>query len=727
MMIKKTLFLLICLVGTNSLYSDVRTELYPSDKIIQFAPGKSSGSDLSDEEREKIKKLAEKHNQEKNSKIILNGFATIDGSREFNKRLSNERVNSVKDILMTYGISASSIETKSYGETGNSVSPIFSSVYGKVISGNLIQPTYYWNAWLEKTDDNISEVDIAPTYESETELKPGDNNDMFIDFSGIPYDEPGIQTQQANQKLIDKFKNQETITLELVVIPDPKIFDTEPKIIKNYEINLKKLRSFIKNPIPPKNVMEDLKDENSSHSYSFTKKPYAFKLKSKNIDSTKIGSIGISIWYNGKPVDELILSFCVKPDNGNECPRIVSVGKSAVFDAAVPDEKLLKIPNAALHILKFSDKQVYGVFSVNDKSSSTNDQPENLIDKYKIWSISEDYNEFLFSLKRNKDNFQKLTDLDNLEAVKNPDDDLKKILFPNKKDNPNVKNAEQAFIDFSKTNVIEEQMPFMDNPKRIFIRMLSDEENQSVHFPLGRLNYGDNEQSYLGFHFLIETSFPRQNYEITDKCINNIVPVMFPEIFTEGKTINEKLNTWLVHNQDTTGTIDTYELNLNDKKFPVTSNFDAFSTWIKTDNTYDSSFLVITSHHADGNMYFNEYSAQIVPNNMNLRFKEPSVFLMNGCNTSDKTPNGILDKFNTLGFDAGIVTENPISSDFAGDYLVCFYNVLKNAKGKTITVGKAFWDVQKCFYPANQLQNAKFRRRALGYILTGNSEVKICP
>ncbi|HZJ81633.1 MAG TPA: OmpA family protein, partial [Guyparkeria sp.] len=51
-----------------------------------------------------------------NRKAVIEGHTDERGSREYNIALGERRANAVRDVLQSYGVSASQIDTVSYGE-----------------------------------------------------------------------------------------------------------------------------------------------------------------------------------------------------------------------------------------------------------------------------------------------------------------------------------------------------------------------------------------------------------------------------------------------------------------------------------------------------------------------------------------------------------------------------------------------------------------------------------
>jgi len=66
--------------------------------------------------RRTVQKVAEFLNQYPERKILIEGFTDSRGSDDYNRHLSEDRAQSVKELLVTNGVDASRIEVEGYGE-----------------------------------------------------------------------------------------------------------------------------------------------------------------------------------------------------------------------------------------------------------------------------------------------------------------------------------------------------------------------------------------------------------------------------------------------------------------------------------------------------------------------------------------------------------------------------------------------------------------------------------
>ena len=93
-------------------------------KLIDFLQGesstllfKASSSVISDDSQLKLSELNAVLTQYPNASIIIEGHASSDGSMGYNQKLSEQRAASVKNALISLGISDNRMETAAYGET----------------------------------------------------------------------------------------------------------------------------------------------------------------------------------------------------------------------------------------------------------------------------------------------------------------------------------------------------------------------------------------------------------------------------------------------------------------------------------------------------------------------------------------------------------------------------------------------------------------------------------
>tara|TARA_B100001063_G_C16760410_1_gene555679 strand:+ start:1021 stop:2331 length:1311 start_codon:yes stop_codon:yes gene_type:complete len=94
------------------------------EKLVSFLQGEKStllfivnSAVVTEDSNAKLKQLTELLVAYPNSRVIIEGHASSDGSMAYNQTLSEKRANSVKEALIVMGIDGSRLETVGYGET----------------------------------------------------------------------------------------------------------------------------------------------------------------------------------------------------------------------------------------------------------------------------------------------------------------------------------------------------------------------------------------------------------------------------------------------------------------------------------------------------------------------------------------------------------------------------------------------------------------------------------
>ena len=104
--------------------SQMQGDVYTgTDTVKELAPGvpdrvffATNESVLTTASRETLRKQAAWLRKNSKINVVLEGHADERGTREYNLALGERRANSVKDYLMTYGISGNRISVISYGK-----------------------------------------------------------------------------------------------------------------------------------------------------------------------------------------------------------------------------------------------------------------------------------------------------------------------------------------------------------------------------------------------------------------------------------------------------------------------------------------------------------------------------------------------------------------------------------------------------------------------------------
>ena len=119
-----TLFLSACATQVKKVDSQLQGDVYTGTDTVEYlasgVPDRvffaTNETVLTTASRETLRKQAAWLRKNSDVTIVLEGHADERGTREYNLALGERRANSVKDYLMTYGISGNRISVISYGK-----------------------------------------------------------------------------------------------------------------------------------------------------------------------------------------------------------------------------------------------------------------------------------------------------------------------------------------------------------------------------------------------------------------------------------------------------------------------------------------------------------------------------------------------------------------------------------------------------------------------------------
>ena len=100
----------------GDVYTGTDTVEYLADGVPDRVFFATNESVLTTASRETLRKQAAWLRKNSKINVVLEGHADERGTREYNLALGERRANSVKDYLMTYGISGNRISVISYGK-----------------------------------------------------------------------------------------------------------------------------------------------------------------------------------------------------------------------------------------------------------------------------------------------------------------------------------------------------------------------------------------------------------------------------------------------------------------------------------------------------------------------------------------------------------------------------------------------------------------------------------
>jgi hypothetical protein len=616
--------------------------------------------------------------------------------------LSERRAQTVRDVLVQEGFNPDRLVVKSFGEV---LPEAISERGGATLE---IWPpqemlSYYWNVWSQEPGERFWPISV---------LRPENvKYTVNVDLSALEYKLPGVQTfivEKAFRELVEeeKDKGKETLELDVVLVTDRRFFKTPSQILENLEINLSKVREFDQDSkvFPPSQLGEILSNEGIP--------PFVFDRLSFEVETKGTvgwGWIGLSFWHEGRPFDELSISFCIQHE-GQMCAEetrgdgLVLAG-SELFE--VNSDILTLRPDAALHLIEFSEYLIAGVFARNDSKNASQ------LKDYKVWTVSHDANAFHKNMEEIQRNF----------AIAKEDPvsvghSLLNLIFP-----PRDEEADLA-LDALKSFYLENKASeaFSTDRPTLFVRLIRRKAGETSFFPIGLINVDNTADGFLGFHTKLQMPLPEQDYSqySCPRSWQALLPVQTsdPALRDARHRFSEH---FIINPFRPTETLYSF----GSGSVPVFSRFDLFNRWIDTRDLRDAVTLLVVSHHDRNSLYFDRETSILHSQNVSASFTGPSVAILAGCSTGQPGAGSVAYELNQAGVQAIIATNTGISGALAGDFVELLTRRVQESE-EPIPIGPLLSQVQRDLYELKAATGSAYGPSVLSFSFAGNPAVEIC-
>lgn len=565
---------------------------------------------------------------------------------------------------------------------------------------------FSWNAWADEYP--------GPLYSALPRLQRNRDYLLVVHLSGSAYHGPGVSVQPVSGDVsgwIDGWlKTSEPSThLQVLALPDPQYFSIVDGRAKDLTIDLNTLRAWSRSPgSPPADPFAEIKRARANGDFPpFVFGQTVFQLHTTNRQG--VGAVALSLWSGeGRPVDELTLSFCVADDQGGAAARICSgiqpvqqtlKGADSVRIAAQGGS----IPDAALHFLEIDKRGVVGVF--RDNTCRTCD--------YKVWQLNRDGPSFRSMLANTVlPAFGPTASVTSLAAAGTA---LYNLIFPDDDDNGAALEARQAFEAFVTPDLLSPAAP--NTSRSIFVRTLlsGDALARPLYLPLGLVTVPTVPDEFLGFRFRIESPLERQSYS-APSCISRwffAVPdtTSTEDVLGQARTRFDGLMTvWKDRLQD---------------RFPT---IPKLREWLAPPRPAEASAaLVMISHHDASTLYF-DTAEKLTPGQVQRRFGESSVLVLNGCSTGAPMAEDLIRQFNERGMATIVASQVAVRPDLAGDFVALMGELVESGDASGRTIADVFLrTIQELRLKGSDRSPGAYGPRALVFSLLGNGATRVCP
>ena len=560
-----------------------------------------------------------------------------------------------------------------------------------------------WNVWAERSS--------TPSFKPRN-LQPGLEYTLVVDLAALAYRElegTGVYSQDVSASIVDwikRYADIDSADLELLAVPDQRYIQMRGERTQTLHIDLKKMRGTQQSGFTLDSTAFDYLRSNSGNGpFSFGRVLFGLRV----LGNAPLGNapVALSIWADGKPIDEMAVNLCVAAKPEDSCPT-----SSASSDYTLRGADLSgtgKYPDAALHAVE-RGSDVVAVFRCNSCAGS----------KYLSWTIGQQKDGWLAD--RVSEVVQHLTPpVPSAGEFAKQGDILYNLLFPNNSD-PDETEAEKAFGAFFSS---AHQKGPTDEPSSLFVRLLPSKPTL-VLFPMAlmRAPLPGGSREFVGFSVNIEAPLELQDYSSQSKCISDWVlfapaaPAADDESLGDLAFARGYASDWI---------------DLMTKSCPTCSysDPDKFSEWLlgttQPAPPKESQALVILSQYKNNSLYFNALAdnpPSVSSGSIRRTFATPSFAILDACGTAAPGGSEFIRDLNEHGVYSVISTSAAIPGPMGGQFLKIFMELV--AKHPEYTVSRARYEAVKSLSTRPASTGETFGAQALEFTLVGNGGLHVC-
>lgn len=546
-----------------------------------------------------------------------------------------------------------------------------------------------WNLWTEPPSAGVSWKPVR--------MAPNRDYTFVVNLSAMPlreFADAAVYARRANSTFrswLDE-NSDDTARVRLVVVPDRRYFNplTPAEATGPMTIELKKARAARKKGFEvPQSAFEVLQASGTAAPFHFGTESFSLHTRG-NAGSAPIS---ISIWSDGRPIDELSAALCIVNSEDDPC---VPKGSPETSLSGVDLNVSGKYPNAALHIID-QETGLVAVFRCNSCGWKRGE--------YKHWRIEETAESFSRSITEN---------LNSLSPAEPPDDfvppsdsvgtNLANILFP-------AGDSEADAARKTLANLIRQGRASARAgklPPSMFVRLIPAMP-ALILTPLNlmRFRMADGSDEYLGAYVNVSIPLEYQSYARAGACLENwrlFVPPDPPRPSMDAVTLaRSEFAGWIRTFADVCrGCVETVE---ND-----------FRNWLGKQQKEKVSVVTLSHHNRENQLYFTDNAIPSIHYSAISRpFAAPSAAILAACGTGSPGASEFVRKLNQQGVDTIIATHTTVDAKMAGTFLKLLLDELSNhPRDRNYGLGQARFDAVRTLSAMTGEDGKPYGAMALG-------------
>lgn len=550
-----------------------------------------------------------------------------------------------------------------------------------------------WNAWLERPG--------AP-YAPVRPIVPGTDYDLVVHLAGVDYRAGNVASRTVSRSLgeqlqewLDEHPDLIESKMTALLVPDARAIRVIGEASATLTVSLKKLRAFIESPPEhsPADVMSELR-ANAEPDYVFGKLRFNLAIDPEFEGMT---SVALSIWHGMRPVDEIVLSFCIARDvRSRRCASSAAIAHSlnGIDAARLSTDPDSATPDLALHFIDLPGRQVVGVLRYREWPAG----------KFLTWPLQVAAAQF----KRRLDDLaREIGETQEEESRRRIGLALYSLLFPV----PSARDARAEF-ELLLRPIKAAGLPFAsDDPPVLFVRSVMGGHDEAPFVPAGFL-YPPSLQAFVGYYVRTEMPLPLQSYEASTTCIDRwvfLVPAHATDnnLMTAWSHLAEPSAKWRAAGA---------------RVFDEVSDF---ADWIGTDADDDLPEAIgVLSHHEQNAIRFDPGQA-LFAENISRRLTG-SIAILSACGSSPPGQGAVVSQLNRNGVIAVIGTLTKVTPRFGAEMLQVLATAGESRMRTVATpLAVVFRRAQKVLFEKSTEEGYP-PSDVLSYTLLGHSGVRVC-
>ena len=566
------------------------------------------------------------------------------------------------------------------------------------------QATLTWNMWAESGP--------APGYNPALTLKPDTSYLLVLHLSAFGYVVSGVTAEPAGAAATDWMDDflktaAPAAPLRVLMLPDTSFFSLVGPRASTLTVDVNAVRNWVaaaSHPAVPAPLpaVRDARLKGQLPPFVFGEIALRFRTTARE----GVGAIALSIWTDeGRPLDEIAATFCVS--SAATAPALCTGrapiaptlrGVDAVRVAADGDTP----PDAALHFVELPGLSVMGVFRDNRCADC----------EFVVWDLGRSGAELRKHLEATT--LPAFSPDASADSLPDAGRGLFNVLFPDD-GNPVQVTARAAFARFVGQELARGGPA--TSPPSIFVRAVLAGEGAGtdpLYLPVGLLTVPGRPGEFVGFYFRVESPLERQTYRATKACVSRWV-LTLPRAGSQDVLGKAR--------EHSSGLVTAFQPQAQH----LFEDIPPLRAWLADEAAAPDSTAVVVLSHNDRDKLFFQANQVVTSDEVQRRFGEGSLLVLNGCSTASPLAVDLLKKFNQRGMAAAIASYVPIRPELAGDFLTALSAVTAEGDATGLSLADVFFrTVQKVRTLKAEPTASAYGPRALVFSLLGNSGLRLC-